>query len=383
MVILGYGAPEVEELYRKAQALGFTGSQPAQVMPILYGVWVSNLVHGKLERAIGYGKDFLDLAERSHSPAVLVGQRMVGVPLFYLGQLSRAREHLEQANSLYEAAKHRALAWLYGQEPGMTTRSYLSWTMWILGYPDQAADHCRETVRLAREVDHSLSKGHGFCFAAIHAHFCQDWEAFRELATELVVIGRERNLRFWLPVGKVLSGLVQTKDGEGEVGLAEMRSGIRDLISASNKLNLTILYRLLAEAYSHLLRPDEGLVAIQDGLHVVEAIGEVFYEPELHRFRGELLLQQSGADAETRAEECFQRAIRISRQQGAKSWELRAGINLGRLWKKRGKRLETIELLGPLCEWFIQRCDSDDLQEARTLLQQLDRIENNSSVIRE
>jgi predicted ATPase len=340
-------------------------------MPILYGMWVSNLVHAKLERAIGYGKDFLDLAERFQSPAVLVGQRMVGVPLFYLGELSRARKHFEQANSLYQPAKHRALAWLYGQEPGMTTRSYLAWTMWILGYPDQAADHSRETVRLAREVDHSLSKGHGLCFAAIHAHFSQNWGAFRELAAELVVIGRERNLRFWLPVGRVLSGLVLTKDGNCEAGLEEMRSGIRDLISASNKLNLTILYRLLAEAYSHLLRPEEGLAAIQDGLHVVEDIREAFYEPELHRFRGELLLQQPEADAGTRAEECFQRAIRISRQQGAKSWELRAGISLGRLWRKRGKEMEAIELLGPLCEWFTEGRDSDDLHEARTLLQQL------------
>ncbi len=382
MVILGYGAPEVEELYRKVHARGFTGSQPAQLMPILYGVWVSNLVQGNLERAIGYGKDFLDIAEQFHSPAVLVGQRMVGVPLFYLGELSRARKHLEEADSLYESAKHRALAWLYGQEPGMTTRSYLAWTMWILGYPDQAADHSRETVRLAREVDHSLSKGHGICFAAIHAHLSQNWGAFRELAAELVVIGRERNLRFWLPIGRVLSGLVHTKDGESEAGLAEMRSGIRDLIAANNKLNLTILYRLLAEAYSHLLRPEEGLVAIEEGLQVVEAVGEVFYEPELYRFRGELLLQQSGADAEIRAEECFQRAIRIARQQGAKSWELRAGINLGRLWRKRDKKMEAIELLGPLCEWFTEGCDSDDLQEARTLVQPLDGNQNNLSVIR-
>jgi hypothetical protein len=126
MVILGYGAPEVEELYEKAHGLGVTSSQPAQLMPILYGMWVSNLVHAKLERAIGYGKDFLDLAERFQSPAVLVGQRMVGVPLFYLGELSRARKHFEQANSLYQPAKHRALAWLYGQEPGIPIRQLIT-----------------------------------------------------------------------------------------------------------------------------------------------------------------------------------------------------------------------------------------------------------------
>jgi predicted ATPase len=252
----------------------------------------------------------------------------------------------------------------------MTAHSYLAWAMWLLGYPDQAAKHNRESLKLAREVDHTLSRGHGLFFGAVHAHLCQNWDAFNELANELVFFGKERNLTFWLSAGRVLSGLTLTKNSK-EAGIEEMRGGIEALVAARNKLNLTILHRLLAEAYACLFHYEEAFVAIQAALDLIEGTRERFFEPELHRFQGELTLQQGGCDAETKAEACFQRSLDLARRQSAKSWEVRACTSLSRLWARRGKRSEAFELLAPVCDWFTEGLGTGDVKEARALVEEL------------
>jgi serine/threonine protein kinase/predicted ATPase len=371
LVTLGYSAPEVKDLYEYAYGLCSTVGQPAQLLPILYGLWVSHLIRCEIEPTLGFGKDFLDLAKRVGSPAVLIGERMVGCPLFFLGELTQARPYFERAIALYELTQHRALAWLYGQEPGMTAHSYLAWILWLLGYPDQAATHNREALKIAREVEHALSRGHGLFFAAVHAHLSQDWEVLRELAKELVDFGQERNVTFWLPAGRVLSGLMHTKHGEGSAGIEEMRGGIEALVAAGNNLCFPILYRFLAEGYAHLLRPQEALAVLQTALTLIAGTRERCFEAEIHRFQGEVLLQQSAAGAETEAEGCFERAAGVARQQSAKSWELRACTSLGRLWARQGKRREAFELLAPLCHWFTEGGNTPDVKEARRLLEQL------------
>jgi len=296
---------------------------------------------------------------------------MVGCPLFYLGQLTQARPYFERAVSIYDPAQHRALAWLYGQEPGMTARSYLAYTMWLLGYPDQAAEHNQESLKLGRKVDHALSLGHALYFAALHAHLRRDWGALRVLADELVLMGRERKLAFWLPAGRLLTGLMMTREGDGLIGIEEMRSGIEALSAVNTALCLTSVYCLMSEGYAQVGRTTEALAAIQTALDLTRRTRECFFEPELHRFQGELLLRQGRRDAESKAEECFCRAADVARQQCARSWELRASTSLSRLWLLQGKQAQAFELLGPVCNWFTEGHDSADLKEARELLQEL------------
>jgi predicted ATPase len=98
--------------------------------------------------------------------------------------------------------------------------------------------------------------------------------------------------------------------------------------------------------------------------------GERFYEAELHRVKGELLLIQTSGD-EREAEACFENALQVAREQGAKSLELRAAMSLSRLWQKQGKRAEARELLGGVYGWFTEGFDTADLQAAKTLLDEL------------
>jgi predicted ATPase len=103
----------------------------------------------------------------------------------------------------------------------------------------------------------------------------------------------------------------------------------------------------------------------------VEQYDERWWEAEIHRLRGVLLLRQTGTP-QAEAEACFQRALDVARRQEAKSLELRAAMSLARLWQQQGKRAEAHELLAPIYSWFTEGFDTADLQEAKALLAALE-----------
>ena len=109
---------------------------------------------------------------------------------------------------------------------------------------------------------------------------------------------------------------------------------------------------------------------LTEALALVDKTGERWYAPELHRLKGELLLQQS-SDKQAEAETCFHHALDIARSQQAKSLELRAATSLARLWHQQGKRQEAHDLLAPVYGWFTEGFDTPDLQEAKELLEVL------------
>jgi predicted ATPase len=128
---------------------------------------------------------------------------------------------------------------------------------------------------------------------------------------------------------------------------------------------------LLAEAYGTTGEPEAGLTALAEALALVDTTGERWYESEIYRLKGELLLQQN-SDKQAEAENCFQEAIEIARHQQAKSLELRAATSLARLWQSQGKRQEARQVLGDIYGWFSEGFDTADLQDAKVLLQELE-----------
>jgi predicted ATPase len=140
---------------------------------------------------------------------------------------------------------------------------------------------------------------------------------------------------------------------------------------------------LLAEAYGKAGQEEEGLTALVEALAAVDRTGERWCEAELYRLQGQLTLQQGkghsarctvpSPQAEAEAEACFQKAIAIARTQQAKSWELRAVMSLSRLWQQQGKKNEAQQMLAEIYGWFTEGFDTKDLQEAKALLEELER----------
>src|SRR5262249_52096722 len=170
-----------------------------------------------------------------------------------------------------------------------------------------------------------------------------------------------------------------------EEGIAQMHQGLRAWQVLGSEIGRTWSLGMLTEAYGRVGQTEAGLTILADALAAVARTGERFWEAELYRLKGELLLQ-SGAqppasevvppDAhlplpDTATEACFHYALAIARRQRAKMWELRAARSLSRLWQQQGKREAAYELLAQVYNWFTEGFDTADLQEAKALLEEL------------
>jgi predicted ATPase len=125
---------------------------------------------------------------------------------------------------------------------------------------------------------------------------------------------------------------------------------------------------VLADVCDHLGHPADGLQALSEAHTLVEQHEERWWEAEVCRLRGVLLLRQPGTP-QAEAEAWLQRALDVARRQEAKSLELRAAMSLSRLWQQQGKRQEAHDLLAPVYGWFTEGFDTPDLQEAKALLE--------------
>jgi predicted ATPase len=170
-----------------------------------------------------------------------------------------------------------------------------------------------------------------------------------------------------------MQGWAQVVQGQGEVGIGQIRHGLAALRATGAAVRLPYYLALLAEACGQTGQTTEGLALLTEALALVDATGECWWEAELHRLRGELLLHaECGVqNAESTAEECFHQALDVARRQHARSLELRAAMSLGRLWQRQGKRTEAHQLLAEIYGWFTEGFDMADLQDARALLDAL------------
>ena len=184
-------------------------------------------------------------------------------------------------------------------------------------------------------------------------------------------------------------GSTLVRQGHVAEGLAQLKHGLAAYRATGAGIFVTYFLALVAEAYGANGQVQAGLQTIPEALERVEQTGERVWEAELHRLRGELVLQSGvqslrsrdlrpqsatpNAHVAVEAEACFHQAIAIARQQQAKSLELRAALSLARLWQQHGKSAEAGALLAPIYGWFTEGFDTADLQEAKALLEELGR----------
>ena len=208
-----------------------------------------------------------------------------------------------------------------------------------------------------------MDGGHGL-------QFRRDVPAVHEQAEAAVALSTEQGFPQWAALGTSLRGWALAMQGQGEEGMAQVRQGIAACRATGAALFVPYLCTVLADVCDHLGHPDDGLQALAEAHALVEQQEERWWEAEVCRLRGVLLLRQPGTP-QAEAEAWLQRALDVARRQEAKSLELRAAMSLSRLWQQQGKRAEAYELLAPIYGWFTEGFDTADLQEAKALLDEL------------
>ena len=367
----GQAAPEVEYAYVRACELCRQVGEIPQLFQALWGLWYFHLVRAELQTAHELGEQLLSLAQRVQTPALLLlAHRVLGQTLAFLGEFSPAHVHLEREMTLYDLGQHRAFASLYGQDQGVICRSWAALTLWSLGYPDQALRRSREALTLAQELVHPFSLAYAMCFTGMLCQLCRDVLAAQERATAAMALCTEQGFALYLARGTILQGWAMAEQGQGAEGLAQMCQGLVAYQATGAAVFRSYYLAFLAEAYGKLGQAGEGLTMLDEALTTVHKTGERFYEAELYRLKGELLLVCS-AENYGEAEACFQQALTVARRQQARSYELRAATSLSRLWQHQGQRAAAYDLLAPVYGWFTEGFDSLDLQEAKALLEAL------------
>jgi predicted ATPase len=366
----GFADARVGHAYARAWELCQRLEDSARLPLVLRGRQVFHLISGELKKAREFAKQFLDLAERQQDRALLVGSyHALGQTLFFLGDLIAALRTVEQGIALFDPEQHRLPNWPGGQ-PGEQCYLYDAFSLWMLGYPDQAVRRSEEALAMANELPNPANLINTLAFMAIVDSLCREPWTARQRAEATMEMSAEQRNPFFLAWGMVLHGWAQAAQDQGEDGIAEIHQGITAYRATGAQTWLPYFLGLQAETHARAKRTEDGLASVAEALALADKTEQHCWQAELNRIKGELLLAVS-SNNHAEAESCFSQALNIARRQQAKSWELRAAVSLGRLWQQQGKVEEAHKMLSEIHGWFTEGFDTADLKDAKALLEEL------------
>lgn len=367
-VTKGWAHPDVEATFHQGRDL--YRSLPKKEREFddfsaLVGLWTYHLVTAQLGEASVWAEWLWERVEEK-PPLLVVGRLALGSTFLRLGELEKARSSHEQGIREYIAYSHRVYDYRPGQNPLVVCLTDAATILWLLGYPDQARSLGDVAVTFAKGLGHWFSLAFAQLFTGAVYLLCRDHKSTEELADQACKSG----FPIFTTAGTFVLGWVLAERGEFERGIDQMVQGLNDWRKTTGaRIGQTHVLVFLSEAYCRAGKVSEGLERIAEGFEELDRTGERWFEAELHRVRGELLLKRGEPEAE--AELDFNKAIEIARRQSAKSLELRAVMSLVRLMQKRGARDEARQRLSEIYSWFTEGFDTEDLRDAKTLLDSL------------
>ena len=363
----GWSAPDVEHTYIRALELCQQLNDPTQLFRVQRGLFYLYYTRGELQRAQELGKRLLTLAQRQQDSILcVVAHQSLGSALLMRGEVIPARSHFEQGVAYYDRQAHRDMGFLYGLDAGIACVAYDAWDLWLLGYQEQALQRSDDALSLAQEASHQYTRAFALCWSVLTHGLRREWQASYERADAMLVLAGEQGFVPLQGLGIILRAWALAKQGQPSEDMTRMYEGL-DVIRAGIEFLMPTWLYMLAEVHDQAGQTEEGLNVLAEALAKVEQTGERWFEAELYRFKGALLLKQAVPDA-PKAEACFHQALDVARHQHAKSWELRAATSLARLWQSQAKRQDAYELLAPVNACFTEGFDTADLKDAKALL---------------
>ena len=374
----GYAAPETQAaaerarlLIEQAEGFGEPPEDPLLLFSVLYGIWVANYVafNGDVMRELA--AQFLVFAEKQGATVpLMIGHRLMGSSLLLTGDLAEGRAQYDQAIALYNPAEHRPLATRFGQDVRVAILSYRSFVLWLLGYPDAALSDTEHALKDAREIGQPVTLMYALFHASLPYTWCGNYATTNEIVNELLALADKRGAWFWKVQGRRAQGQLLALTHKATDAVQILISASTEFRSTGSTAFVPLYFSCLARAYADLGQFDDAWRCIGEAMTAMETTKETWFEADVHRVAGEVALMSPPPDA-AKAEEYFERALAVARQQHAKSFELRASMSLARLWRSQGKPQQARELLAPVYGWFTEGFDTRDLKEAKALLQEL------------
>jgi predicted ATPase len=365
----GYSAPDVGETLARGRVLAEQLDRPDYLVPLFYGQWVFHAARAEYGLALSFARQMENIGERRNDVAAsLLSHALQGFILFFLGDVTTARSHLEQSHGLGDPARRAVYSTFVEEDPHVVNLATLATTLMYLGYIDLGRARMNEALSEARMLDHVHTLAwvlNWTCEAAWTLRLPQ--EAYRS-TEEVLSLASEHGFPFWLAEGSLYRGWSMAALGNAREGLAMLTKGLSMRRAAGVEISMPQALMLFDEAYAQLDQPAERLNCLADAARIIEATDERRDEAELHRVRGDLL---NATGDQAAAEQSYHQALAVAQRQSAKLFELRAATSLARLWRDQGKRAEARDLLASIYGWFTEGFDTPVLQDAKALLDEL------------
>ncbi len=301
----GYAAAEVEQAYLRARVLCEREGESAQLLRVLRGLMILYTVQANFPSARELGEQLLTLAQQANDAALLeLSHMLLGVVRLWLGELPAAHEHFLQGATFaapdQDLRQRQAQAIRNGQDPGVALLAHDAWALWLLGYPEQARRANAEALRLARAVEHPFTEAFALIYGAGMEQFCVEDHAAQRLAAAALALATEQGFAFLAARGRSVEGWVWAQQGQVEEGMRQMHQSLAEYETLGIERGQPQFLADLADAYRQAGQVAEGLRLIATAQEKISKSNERWYEAELWRLKGELLLKvERGAGEST------------------------------------------------------------------------------------
>ena len=371
--VQGFAAPEVGAVYARALALSERIGDCPERFVVIGGLEAFYSIRGDLQTGSPLARQLLRLGEESGDGALLIeGHHAMGCNRLRATDLAAARAHLEQCISLYDRERPPDAHRFSGHDPKVCCLGHLGRVLWLAGHPEQARSCAEAALAWAQSLSHPPTLALALTHAAWVYVLRRDHRRVDELTRSVLALAGEYGLAYWSAIASVQRGwaLAELAPGSGAIELLER--GVRSYCGVGAGTHEAAYRALAVQGYIRVGRLDEAHHELSDAFDALERHGERYFEAELHRLKGELLVRRDGTMSPPpdhgEAERRFLNAIDIARRQEARSLELRAAISLSHLLRDQERPAEARDVLCGVYGRFSEGFDAPDLREAAALL---------------
>jgi predicted ATPase len=365
----GYHAPETTAAFARARELASRVEDTSERFSAYYGLWAGHLNRSEPAPLRELAELFLrEAAARPDYPEAVIAHRSSGVTCFYFGDFAGAHDHFRKTIESYDPARHGDFANRFGNDPRAVAEAFDAVALWVLGRVDEALPLADRALIDAKSTGHAPTMSNALANAALLGLLQYNPEAAATYSQALAdIVSRYDFPAFWAGSAGFFQGWAKWPNGAEESRFVEMRRGLAINREQGFVWFLPNFEAALAEAEASAGETDAGLQRLDNALAEAERIEQHWYEAEMHRIRGEILLQRDPADTAA-AEQSLRAAIAIAQSQNARSFELRAALSLAKLYRTANRDADAHVALAPAVEGFPPTQQFPELTEAQTLL---------------
>jgi DNA-binding SARP family transcriptional activator/predicted ATPase len=365
----GWSAPEAETAFLRARHLAERLDRGDDLGWTLFRLGTLYEVRGEYERSDPLLEQALVLSGPTASSGLLTdSHELLACSLFHQGVFEHALEHAEQGLAAYDGQYFNPVTAVYGDNAGVACHSWAALSLWFLGYPDLARERAREAVALADDP----RRRHGYATALAQAAIVEqcrlDLGATRANAQAAMEAASRDGYQYRFAMATILHGWAVAAEGSHEQGIAELERGFELSRETGAHMDDSYYFALLADACTRAGGIDAASAAVEAGLAQASPGRRFFFESELHRMAGELLLRRGRHDE---GEVRMRRALELAQGQNARSLELRIAVSMARLLASQSREAEGRALVAAVYESFSEGLDTFDMREARELIAEL------------